>query len=459
MQQNEIADLAWIRLRQTESRVVDNHLKPFVTSKLPREVMLSALDDFFPEEGLADQIDKDLLFNNFFIPWFLFNWIPGDTFGMNQFDDELTIALNYRKKHAIRLNSLEKRFIEEISQTYYSYYTVLEVEFEKSIVLKDALLGTLHTIKERKGTHYLKRGDIVFSRLLTMNDQSIAVGMAPYPIPATYQTDLVHFKKWLINENNNQPLTPSVLRNEFDIDLFDYFFETLNECFNRPMPTLTNTDGDLIQFMKSYFKLNIPVEEALKKLWRLSLAKNVNQFLEYIKSEYPDGQQIEFPWLKKGNKKHKSLENTVMGHITIHENRLILETNSEKRSEQGKKLLIKYLGEESIHFQQTLIESQEQKLKSLPEGNNSKDPSDLMKSPEMEEQLKQMAVEHWQSWFDQPIPALGDITPREAAKTEDGRELLEALLLQYERFDQERDDDSCHLIADINYLKTELELS
>ena len=67
-----------------------------------------------------------------------------------------------------------------------------------------------------------------------------------------------------------------------------------------------------------------------------------------------------------------------------------------------------------------------------------------------------MAKLHWQNWFDDPIPALGNQTPRQAAKTEKGRERLEALLLQYERHDLEMRDHTFK--TNITYLKSELGL-
>ncbi len=78
----------------------------------------------------------------------------------------------------------------------------------------------------------------------------------------------------------------------------------------------------------------------------------------------------------------------------------------------------------------------------------------LLELPEVQEQLKAIAQEHWKSWFDESIPALENKTPREAAKTKDGRERLEALLLQYERYDSEKSDNVFK--ADINYLRREL---
>lgn len=159
----------------------------------------------------------------------------------------------------------------------------------------------------------------------------------------------------------------------------------------------------------------------------------------------------------KGNKKHKAWENTVLGHITVHKNRLVLETNSEKRTGKGKKLLTKYLGEK-ITFQQTLLETPEQKLKSLPEKTTKEALPSPYDMPEVQVQLKLMAKKHWENWFDSPIPALNNQTPREAAKTKTGRERLRALLLHYEQNDSQLNNEKHILKANINYLKKELKL-
>ena len=55
--------------------------------------------------------------------------------------------------------------------------------------------------------------------------------------------------------------------------------------------------------------------------------------------------------------------------------------------------------------------------------------------PEVRAKLAETARQHWVTWVDLPVPALNNMTPREAAKSEEGRgrELLESLLLDYER--------------------------
>lgn len=456
-QPSEVADFEWRKLRQLEGIVLDKHLIPYATQTIPAEVMKQALLDCLPED-LPEELDTEILFNNFFIPWFLFNWIPFNDFGLEQFDPEVTLAQNYVHTHEKALNSREKQFIEAMDQSFYSFYSVLRVEKDKALFVKDIILGTTHTIKERQGTHQLKRGDVIFSRILTLDKQSIFVGMAPFIVPIDYHNSLIDFKKWLIEENDEKPLDPNVLRNELNQELFDYFFEIIKAAFNRPLPTLVNTDGELVQISTSYFRLTLPHEEALTRLLPMTLSNDPEEFLHDAKrTQSGKITRIDCPWLKKGNKTHKDWDNTVLGNIVIEENKLILETNSEERTKRGKKLLSKLLGD-AISFQQTLIESPEQKMKSLPSSGNNSDleMSKLMALPEVQEQMKAMAQAHWKSWFDEPIPALDNKTPREASKTADGKERLDALLLQYERHDLEKGEHPFK--ADINYLRTELAL-
>ena len=45
---------------------------------------------------------------------------------------------------------------------------------------------------------------------------------------------------------------------------------------------------------------------------------------------------------------------------------------------------------------------------------------------------------HWDAWMDTKVPALGNRTPRQAAKTAQGRERLEALLSDFARSAEQR---------------------
>jgi hypothetical protein len=89
-------------------------------------------------------------------------------------------------------------------------------------------------------------------------------------------------------------------------------------------------------------------------------------------------------------------------------------------------------------FRNAVIESVEKALEAM-HGNpmegrvgSGRSNDDLVNAPEMEEMIREMAERHWREWVETPVPALKDQTPREAAKTEKGRERLNALLLQFE---------------------------
>jgi hypothetical protein len=65
----------------------------------------------------------------------------------------------------------------------------------------------------------------------------------------------------------------------------------------------------------------------------------------------------------------------------------------------------------------------------------------LQRNPEVRARLREMEELHWEAWMEQPVPALGGLTPRVAATTPLGRERLGALLADYEHRDKQRKPD------------------
>ena len=55
----------------------------------------------------------------------------------------------------------------------------------------------------------------------------------------------------------------------------------------------------------------------------------------------------------------------------------------------------------------------------------------LQQQPEVQEFLRQQGERHWETWLDTRLPALGNRTPRQAARTPDGRERLDALFAEF----------------------------
>jgi len=87
-------------------------------------------------------------------------------------------------------------------------------------------------------------------------------------------------------------------------------------------------------------------------------------------------------------------------------------------------------------------------------GKTTLPPNELESTPEVQAMLKDMSIQHWQQWLDSPIPALKDKTPRQAAKTEIGRERLEALFLKFEGMSSDLANQAFE--PDIDFLRNEL---
>ena len=294
-------------------------------------------------------------------------------------------------------------------------------------------------MKEYQGTEYLHRGDIIFARILTLDGISITIGTAPHMVPSHCHLELLDFRKEL-EEEHGTPLTPELLRNEGE-DLRLYYFDLMDELFNKPMPVLHNTDGDLYEFCTVHFKLCTNPHEALNKLLPLTLSNNAKEFLEEAKKD-KNGQlkQIKLPWLKSGNKKHKQWDNTLMGNITISAGKITVEVNSKVRAETIIKLINNTLGDD-VSYQKTKVESFDKKLSSVKPSKQNKSEKININSPEAQAFLKEYTEKHWNNWLNESIPILDGLTPYQAAKIKDGREKLEALLLDFDRKNERSQDN------------------
>jgi hypothetical protein len=226
---------------------------------------------------------------------------------------------------------------------------------------------------------------------------------------------------------------------DYEIELRRFYFDLREECLHPSPPHIENTDGDPLQMTKIHYVLHCPVSEALTALLPLALEDDPEEFRH--EAEYDDEGElvaIGIPWLKKSNKRHPEWENTILGNLELKGGRLTASVNSQNRAEMIEAEIGRLLGDRA-ELRNREIES----LGSLHEGSGErsgdrglsprdKEHKELMADPEIQARLKEMAAGHWRAWPDIPLPALGDVTPREAVKTPLGREKLEALLLEFE---------------------------
>ena len=304
--------------------MVEGLLRPWITS-VASDLIKHAWDDFwFGEADLLPQNLHESIAVQLFEDWFLFNWKPHDLRNMHlaEIEEGFPLALQYLLKKNHTLNEYEKRFIKEICQTHFSFYVVTDVTIGSSLTLKDIFLKSTVIVKELQASSILKTGDIVFTRVLSMDGQSICVGMLPMIIPSHFHTELLDIRDEMISDVGG--LSSHKLAYELEDSMREILLEFLEEMLNPPKPQMCNTEGDPIILCSLSYSLGCDPEEACRGLLPMTLRKKSDDFLSNAKRNKKTGviSKIELPWIKRGS--HEHWEATLLGNIIINKQILSL---------------------------------------------------------------------------------------------------------------------------------------
>jgi hypothetical protein len=357
-------------------------------------------NDFVPQDYL-DGHALDIAYQNFF-EWITFDFII-------ESDTNKTLIDLYMEQNK-NLTQDEHLVLTKMKNSCISLYEVQEVFPEKGLLLKDLLMGGEFDVKEKAATRGLKRWDIFATRLLLIDGQYIMSGSAyPYHL---------HSKNRILEDIMQEY---KEYREEFPDGTMDMFLKESGDIFNfhwyfpiqnpPPLPRLHTTSGEPVVLSKAMFE--IKDHDALVK----ALPK-VMGFEQH---------ETGYTWYDKRKQDGTS---TILGTVTIQGNRLFLDCNSKKRLERGKKLILKAMADAIVHKLDTFQDPMEamkshKEKKPLPPENEI--------PMEVQQQLyNQYMQKHYEGWFQDRIPALGNKTPLEAIKTKQGKQKVIELLKLYE---------------------------
>jgi hypothetical protein len=434
-------DPEWSKIRLTEGEVIPRILD-FGVERYGKDFLPVALAEF--SDWGEHHVDEHHI-ETIFLPWVAFNWIPEtDDSDPEVLDaDEQPLGLEYFDEHSPQLDEYQKAFILTACVQPFSFFAITEVVAGKSLELRDIFLDRTLIVKEALASNTLKRGDIIFARVVPLGEQAIVVGMAPRAIPPTEHTRLLDIRDEIKQEMRNEgyEFNMESLR-EWDLEMRDVYFSAVEFLANPPQRELQNTDGDPLSFVKLDFELGCSPQDAFNRLRSLTLYEE--GILESAsRDENGEVLEVGFDWMRKGNKKHDSWDNTVLGNLTIKGKTLTVEVNSEKRAKKIQSEITKRLGK-SATFKRAIPESLDAKIEEraaksgTPEFEQAmKDQEEFASRPEVQAVVKAQMEAHWEGWYNEPVPALQNKTPLEAARTKAGRERLEALLLEFERRNEE----------------------
>jgi hypothetical protein len=131
---------------------------------------------------------------------------------------------------------------------------------------------------------------------------------------------------------------------------------------------------------------------------------------------------------------HRSWDNTIVGRIVLSAKRLTVEANSTRRADALRSMVETHL-HGMLRFRLRKEENTGQLIAAARAQGRAgrREPVGEQPPPEAFLALRQFREQHMMAWLDEPIPALGGLTPREAARSPRSRSQLEALLKEFEQ--------------------------
>jgi hypothetical protein len=428
----------WRRIR----RVIEGspmQMLEFTTAHFGKHALQEAWDDFMPprDDGQDEPFAIDTPHMPVFMPWFFYEWLPDprNTSVKREALDGRTPGQAYLDKKARQLDPLLVRYIQQCCATPFSYYDALSVRPGDGFTLRDIFTGGETYVTEQTGSRQSQAGDILFGKVVTIDGVSLLEACAPFMFPPIEKGLLLKLRKKM--ERGKQPLTPERLR-EYRYDMLSLYHDITDRLLDPPMPDLRNTDGDPLLPHRLVYEIDSP-RAGFDALSPLCLTDTAEEMLaEAGLDSHGELRSVEFSWQKRGNEKNKSWDNTVLGHIRIAGRSMNIEVNSENRAQKIRGLVEKMLP--GARYKTTVIESLQARLsQSERQGETpasrqrQKEQDELSNLPEVQAQIAEYMRQHYRTWPEEKLPALNGKTPLQAVKTRDGREMVEALLLDIER--------------------------
>lgn len=416
------------RMREAEGRLIPL-LWQLVIENTGQQGIDEAYHTFFSDTPCPDEIVTHRDHESLFLTWLGLQFEPTRHDGRRDVSAAAAVLhASHAEPDGGDLPEFERQFLEAAEAASPSFHVVSAVSPGEWMDLDDILTGTQCRVLESTASRTVRRGEVIYARVVTMQDVSILVGCGTTALPPMRRADLADLRKALAKRGAR--LSTTELRRHQDA-LRRWYLLAADQVHHPPPPRLTNTDGDALEPTILTYTLTCSPAEAFAQLKALSATHSQDELLADAELDAQGSlRAFSIDWSKRGNRVHANWDNTILGHVNVEDRILTAEVNSRKRATRLRRELEKRLAGRA-RLDKTEIRSVESLLAQARERGGDGEPEAGV-PPEALAELERMQSAHWDSWVDEPIPALKGQTPREAARSAAGRERLEALLADFE---------------------------
>jgi hypothetical protein len=395
------------------------------------------------------------------------------------------IVDDYLKRRGWKESAGNKAYMAGLKDSVVSLYEVSDIQPGRSFLARDLLRdGEPVRVSERTATKTLKSWDRVAMRLVDVRGTMIiGGGLLPFEhdpsesliaaigghknrisadIPAFIDElgldrNDPEFERLIGTATNMADLLP-ILAPAFSL----YFLEDLlDRIMNPAVPQMTNSDGEDMEFMRLVYRLADGVTHA-----QVCAALNRAPDLDAASETF-------WNWLelKKATRKRRKAGagkdlgfvttmgdgSVVLGTIELKSKTIELCVNSETRTDRGRRMLEPLL---DGLVSAPLVERQTLEQAFAEHREHGSSPEGLELDPDEQRQIVHEAMDqHYRAQLDQPVPSLGNISPRKAARSKKGRDKLVVWLKLLENQTAKHDPDEPMASYDVTWMWEELGVS
>ena len=372
--------------------------------------------------------------------------------------DGRNLAEDYLRRRGREEPAATREYIAGLRRSAISLHEVSDVLPGESMRLRDLVRGGEPVrVLERSGTRGLRRWDRVATRVVPLRGGAVIGGtLLAFDREASEQllallrgagggteglsAGVAEELARAVAAAEAAPGPEALLRHAAFAFTNVWLAALLRAARGDTTPEVSNGDGDPLRFVTLHFPLRsgvslVAVRAALAAVPGLRQADT--NFWNWLA---PPAKPA-----KRAGHRHAGLRltttmedgRTVLGTVELAGRKVTLQVNSEARAGRGRALLAAAL--EGL-VRPPLVERQEldRVLAEQRRAGGRRPPASGLPPEEERAILRQHMDEHYRGLLDQPIPALGNLPPRRAVRTAEGREKVVAWLKTLENHSAKR---------------------